>query len=66
MLADSGDIFSQSPELRSVSGDGLYTLQEGYATMGFCNIWVSYRKTSCLQNLVPTPHRMWVQLQETL
>jgi hypothetical protein len=35
MLADSGEIISQSPEPRSVSGDELYTPQVGNVTEGF-------------------------------
>jgi hypothetical protein len=34
MLADSGEVNSQSPELRSVSGDELYTPQVLYVTGG--------------------------------
>jgi hypothetical protein len=51
MLADSEEISSQSPEPRSVSGDGLYTPFQGYASRvffcsiwGFCSIWVSYKE----------------------
>jgi hypothetical protein len=39
MLADSGEINSQSPEPQSVSEDGLYTLGEGYATRRFFAVY---------------------------
>jgi hypothetical protein len=40
MLADSGEISSQSPEPRSVSGDELYTPQVGYVTRGILQYMV--------------------------
>jgi hypothetical protein len=63
MLADSGEIVSQTPEPRSVSGDGLYTLWEGYETRGV----LQYTGKQVDHRICPPPpYRMWLQLQKTL
>jgi hypothetical protein len=68
MLAESGETSSQRPEPCLVSGDGLYTPQEGYAIRNFFALYVffgvygsvtgkevGYRFCHC-----PPPNRMWI------
>jgi hypothetical protein len=66
MLADSGVINSQSPQPQSVSGDGFYTLPEGYATRGVAVYGSVTGKQVSYRVYPPLPFRMWAQLQETL
>jgi hypothetical protein len=74
MLADSGEIISQSPEPQSVSGDELYTPQVGDVTRGVLQYmlhrWserqVSYRERSWYSVSPLPPYKLCSQSQETL
>jgi hypothetical protein len=75
MLADSGEINSQSPKPQSGSGDELYTLHVVYVTRGFLQYMVhrggsqrqvSYTETSWLQNYPSTPQQTVVTVTGNL
>jgi hypothetical protein len=53
MLADSGEINSQSTEAWSVSRDGLYTLWEDYATRGFLQYMGQLQENKLVTEFAP-------------